>query len=632
MELLNKKTVFILLVIILIISAFFRFYKLAEIPPGLYPDVAMNGNDAIGALHTHDFQAFYPENNGREGLFINLIALSFYFFGVSILAIKIVPAIIGTLTILGFYLMTRRLFNNQPNSFFYLGGGRETLLDAKFDKKNYSADFIALLSSFFLAISFWHINFSRLGFRAIMVPFILVWSFYFLFKAARIMKPASSIATDNQQNTLPVILSALYFALAGLFFGLGFHTYIAFRVAPAILGIAFLIEIFNYWQAQKLKKSKSYSLNETIASALEKPSLSKSNDPHRTQTLIILWCVLFAAIIVAALPMAIYFYKNPDDFMSRTGQVSVLASPQPIKGLIISSVKSLGMFNVRGDCNWRHNYACEPALPLSVGILFLFGFFRCLGEILRAIYKWRVPRATTESKSGNWSFAQISLFLIVWFFIMLLPEILTNEGLPHSLRAIGAIPAVYIFSGIGGWWVYEKFKIQNGTSSSQTTAKFKIINQNSRILKILILLFTIWIVLYSYDLYFTRWGKSPETKGAFTQNLVDIGNYLNNLPENTGKYVIVNENGLPVPYPYGVPIPAQTITFVEKTKNPNPGTVYILPDEIRFFRDNILKTSRPIIFALINYDENILSALKLKFPLGIAKNENGIWIFQILKR
>jgi len=119
-----KKKEIIILLIILAIAAFFRFFELADIPPGLYPDVAINGNDALDALKTGDFKVFYPENNGREGLFINLIALSFLIFGPSILAIKIVAAVIGILTVFGLYLLTKELFKKTP---------------------------IALLSAFFLA-------------------------------------------------------------------------------------------------------------------------------------------------------------------------------------------------------------------------------------------------------------------------------------------------------------------------------------------------------------------------------------------------------------------------------------------------------------------------------------------------
>src|SRR3989344_8345251 len=61
-----------LLVIILIIASFLRLHNLTELPPGLYPDEAMNGNNAVEALETGNFKAFYPENFGRVGLFINI--------------------------------------------------------------------------------------------------------------------------------------------------------------------------------------------------------------------------------------------------------------------------------------------------------------------------------------------------------------------------------------------------------------------------------------------------------------------------------------------------------------------------------------------------------------------------------
>jgi len=98
----QKKALFFLLAI-LAVATFFRFWDLTAVPPGLYPDVAINGNDALAALKSGDFKLFYPENNGREGLFINLVAFSFWLFGPTIFAIKIVPAIFGTLTVLGLF-------------------------------------------------------------------------------------------------------------------------------------------------------------------------------------------------------------------------------------------------------------------------------------------------------------------------------------------------------------------------------------------------------------------------------------------------------------------------------------------------------------------------------------------------
>src|SRR3989344_2073975 len=146
----------ILILSVLIIASFLRLYNLTELPPGLYPDEAMNGNNAQEALDTGNFKVFYPENFGREGLFINIQGLFISKFGHYSWALRLPSAIFGILTVLGLYLLTKELFKNKN---------------------------LALLAAFLLATSFWHINFSRIGFRAIMAPAFLVWSLYLLLKS-----------------------------------------------------------------------------------------------------------------------------------------------------------------------------------------------------------------------------------------------------------------------------------------------------------------------------------------------------------------------------------------------------------------------------------------------------------------
>ena len=65
----------VLLFGILIIAIFLRFYHFTTTPPGLYPDEAMDGNNAVEVAETNHFQVFYPEDNGREGLYVNIIAV-----------------------------------------------------------------------------------------------------------------------------------------------------------------------------------------------------------------------------------------------------------------------------------------------------------------------------------------------------------------------------------------------------------------------------------------------------------------------------------------------------------------------------------------------------------------------------
>src|SRR3989338_7450549 len=187
----SKWMIYTLMSLILFLGVFFRFYGLSEIPPGLYPDEAMNGNNALEAITTGDFKWFYPENNGREGLFINIQAISIWIFGNEPWALRAVSALFGALTILGVYLLTKELFRERSSKSETLNPKQIRNSDDPNSKpfrifkiRNWSlfrisdlefrisyGEYIALLSSFFLAVSFWHINFSRIGFRAIMVPF-----------------------------------------------------------------------------------------------------------------------------------------------------------------------------------------------------------------------------------------------------------------------------------------------------------------------------------------------------------------------------------------------------------------------------------------------------------------------------
>ncbi|MDI6602758.1 MAG: glycosyltransferase family 39 protein [Patescibacteria group bacterium] len=531
----NKTLIF--LFIILAIAAFFRLWQLSSIPPGLYPDVAINGNEALESLKTGNFKIFYPENNGREGLMIWLIALSFSIFGVSIWSIKIVAAIIGILTVGGLFLLTKELFIKETD-----------------DKQQ--ATSIALLSSFFLAVSFWHINFSRIGFRAILLPFVLVVSFYFLFKGFQVKKLSN-------------------FIIAGLFFGLGFYTYISYRFIVILLPLILIFWWFIY-QKQNLQK----------------------------QFLKFVICNL-TFIILIALPIGIYFLQNPGEFISRATGVSIFTQQNPLKTFGESLVKHLGMFNFYGDPNWRHNFAGSPMLLWPLGILFLIGFFLTIKRLLKkplAISYW---------------------LLILWFFIMLLPGILTYEGIPHALRIIGVIPVVYIFAGLGGWNIYQW------------------INQNTKhktLLYVTVFLFFLMTGVVEFDKYFNKWGQNPEVKNAFSEDYVKIGNYLNSLSAEIQKYVIVNRPGVPVSWFDGIPMPAQTVMFIENTKYEKPQSIYLLPenlDRIKIDYDPSTtlsaegQASKNTVIVPIGEDKELFKKVSERFPQGKLKKITEIFVYEI---
>ena len=81
-----------------------RLWNLNENPPGLQYDEAYNGLDAIRAVENSDYKIFYTENNGREGLYINAIALSLKFLGTNNLSVRLVSALFGIFTLIGLFI------------------------------------------------------------------------------------------------------------------------------------------------------------------------------------------------------------------------------------------------------------------------------------------------------------------------------------------------------------------------------------------------------------------------------------------------------------------------------------------------------------------------------------------------
>lgn len=495
MEKFLKKYSFFFIFLILVIAAFFRLYHLTSIPPGLYPDEAMNGTNALEANATYNYKVFYPDNNGREGLFINIQAESIKIFGNRPWALRLVSVLFGILTVFGLYLLVKKLFEKES---------------------------IALFASFFLATSFWHINFSRIGFRAIMAPFFLVWGLYLLFK----------IQSAQGGSRFKIILSLL----AGAMFGLGFHSYIAYRAAPIVLIPVFL------WLLFKMKRKGA----------------------------LIIFLFSIGAIIAIA-PLANYFYHNPQDFLGRTSQISIFSSPTPIKDFTVNFVKTVGMFFVAGDFNWRHNIAGAPELWWPISILFLIGIFVSLKRI------WRKEFGIKNS----------TLFL--WLVGLLLPVIISSEGLPHALRAIIVIPVSMIFAALGLDWLIQKIKNWLKKQKEKYPDSDQQLNRIKKELLVLLFIFFIIIPANSYFQYFIIWGQNPFVADAFNVNYTRLGYYLRQMPDDIKKYVIINDGN----HVLGKSMPQQVLMFLTDTVSPEnqkkQNIVYILPQDIDAALEKIKK-------------------------------------------
>lgn len=464
----RKNILFISLVIAIIATGiFFRFWQLEVIPPGIHYDEAYNGVNALEVNETGQYKIFYPDNTGREGLHINVEAIFIKLFGVTNFGLRFANALWGSLTLIGFFLLLRQLRLSKLS---------------------------ILLGTFMISFSFWHLVFSRTAYRAIMVPLILVWMFYFFMKGIRNKKYAP-----------------YFFAISGALLGLGFYTYIAFRIAPLILIIIGILLL--------LTKERGFRIS--------KQGLA----------------LFFLGLIIIALPISIYFFNHSAEFFSRLDSVSIFNAHgmDIVKALWKSLYNHLGAFFIHGDNNPRHNYNSQPLLPAAWSVLFAIGFIISITEIFKTIIysRRKIEEVEAGEKVGSLNMFYASILAQSIFWVMLIPGVLSVEGIPHSLRIIGTIPAVFIMSVLPLEYmlsVYRNIK-KSPLFINNPWQKYRFLT---------ILLGIVFMVIFGglsqVYIYFDVWAKDLRTAGAYERKLYVMGLLIKDLPVHKNNYVITALN------------------------------------------------------------------------------------------
>ncbi len=352
------------MVIVLLLAALLRLPALAELPPGLHYDEAANAILAgdIGLRGARP--TFISSYTGKEVLFFYLAGGLMRLVGESVLSLRLTAAFVGLLTVAVTYRVAVALVRDRR---------------------------VALLAALFLAASFWHVLFSRLGFRAITQPLLQGLAVWWLFAAAR-SRPGDRPGRSAGRAWATA-------ALAGLFLGLTGHTYLAARMFPVLL----LLATWPLW-----------------------PRLGRR-----------LGVILGVALLVLS-PLLLFFAGQPDAFWVRIRQVA----PEP-GGLSLgeSALRSLGMFFVEGDPYWRFNLPGRPLFGLPLGVLFVLGLMVCVGRLAR-------PAVASERA------ARLVLALAP-LIMLLPTALAVNEIVPSNLRAIGLLPFVVVLPAVGFVWFWD---------------------------------------------------------------------------------------------------------------------------------------------------------------------------------
>ncbi len=305
--------------LILLVGAFFRFYRFTDLPYGLWYDEADNGLWAREILHKPDFRPIYVPSTNLPAHFLYLVALSFRIFGDSMHAIRAVAAFFGMLTIVAAYACGRELFRER---------------------------YPALILAFLLAVSRWDVNWSRIGMHGVTVPFFELWTVAALLRGLRTGRLTS-------------------FAWAGLALGLGLCFYSPFRIFPVILG-GFALA----WLAHRVTWRPGILWHE----------LREVYSAWGLHWLLFALGALTAVAPVAQFAIRnpdvfwdrarrVSIFKEPE----------VRAHPLP--PILKSTAQHLLMFNHRGDPNGRHNLPGAPMLDHLSGVLLVLGVALCLTRL-----------------------------------------------------------------------------------------------------------------------------------------------------------------------------------------------------------------------------------------------------------
>lgn len=395
-----KKNSKLILISIILLSAILRLWKLNTVPPSLFGDELDVGYHAYSILKTgRDYSGnfmllnFHSLAEWRTPLYLYSTVPTVALFGISPLGVRLPAAFFGILGVLGMYLLVK-----------------ETVKDEK----------IAFISSAVLALSPWHIQYSRAAFEATQLLAFLIFGLYFFFRA---------LNGDKKLwlSVVLIVITPLIYSTAKLF-------------APFLL-----IFLFLNWRKEILSFPKEKLVKAIIAGlAVGIPVIYATLFMGGTQR--------FGYISIFSDPTRETEVGYAREFDARVrGEMGAGLQPTITdkffhNKLVFWGEKTADNFFqalsadflfVNGDPNLRHSingmgqfYKIE-FVALILGIVLFF-----------------------TSKLDK----KIKLFLVFWLMVGILPSAITNNGGNHATRLILILPPLVFLISYGFVETWRKLK------------------------------------------------------------------------------------------------------------------------------------------------------------------------------
>lgn len=444
---------------------------MGNVPPSPDWDEAALGYNAYSIIHTgrDEYGKFMPIilrsfDDYKPALYTYLVIPTISVFGLNTFAVRLPSAIFGTLTVLAVYFLIEELLIKKK-------------LHDSFDR------WIPFFSAFFLAVSPWHLQFSRIAFESNVGLSLNVFGSLFFLKGLK--KPwllfvsvvcfAGAIYVYQSEK---VFTPLLVFVLLILFHRELWALPRKYIVLPILLGLLLIFPMVfvTLTDKQALARARGVSVFSDTTQLLQQnvARYAASKNAHdQLGALLNNRRVIFAQTVVA-------------NYLSHF---------------------NLNWLFISGDIARHH----AP----NMGLLYLYEFPLILIGIHRLF-------------AGGWD-KRSKWFLALWFLLAAVPASITS-GVPHAVRTLNFLPIYPLFSALGAVALIQMFKHQRHSIVSRTISYLACIG---------LFLFAIINTGYYFDQYFVQ--QNYENAKEWQFGYKEAVDSVQRISKNYKKIVVSNQ-------------------------------------------------------------------------------------------
>lgn len=378
----------LLLLLVIILAAGLRLFALGSNPPSLDWDEASLGYNAYSLLKTgkDEFGRSWPISirsfeDYKPAVYTYLTIPAIAVFGLNEFAVRLPSAVFGLFTVGVTYLLAGEL----------VAGWNKSNKTYTTDKNNR----IALVVAFLLAISPWHLQFSRVAFEANVALFFVTSGIYLFLKGLK---------------------NGPWLLFSGISFVISFYTYHSPRLVVPLLLLGWAIWYRgNIWEKRK-------------------------------------WVVV--SVLCAGVLLIPFVKETMTVGRARFGSVTVIAPD----GRLEDSIKRIEYDQAKNDWLGKllHNRRIVYGLAVVKGYLdhFNLDFLFLTGDApdrhhardMGMLYLWEAP------------FVMLGILFLLrqkqgaplfWWFLVAPAASAITTGTPHAVRALLYLPTYQVFTAVG---------------------------------------------------------------------------------------------------------------------------------------------------------------------------------------